>query len=88
MKGRVAWVAVIVILGLLGIGTVSNVLRLNATSEKIRAQAESGQAALDRQCKLLPVGRKLYTDALKRGVISGDDFELVLSSANVACSRP
>lgn len=88
MRGRVAWAAVILVLALLGAGTISNVVRLNATSARVRDQAAAGQAGLDRQCRLLPVGRKLYADALQRGKITTDDFELVVSTANVACARP
>lgn len=85
MKKRIAWVVVIVVLGLLGVGTVSNVVRLNATSARVSEQAANGQAALDRQCRLLPVGRKLYAGALKRQEITAADYKLVVSTAAVAC---
>lgn len=88
MRRRVIWAAVIAFLAALSVGTISNVVRQNAISARVQDQAAAGQAGLDRQCRLLPVGRKLYADALQRGKITTDDFELVVSTANVACARP
>lgn len=85
MKRRVAWITVIVVLALLGAGTISNVVRLNATSARVSEQAANGQAALTRQCQLFPISKKLYADALDRGKITADDFDLIVSTAATAC---
>lgn len=88
MRRRLIWAATILFLAALSVGTISNVIRANAISARVQGQALAGQKGLDRQCKLAPIGRKLYTDALQRGKITADDYALVVSTANVACSRP
>lgn len=85
MRRRVAWVLAIVVLALLGAGTISNVIRLNATSARVRDQAAAGQAGLDRQCRLFPVSKKIYADALDRGKITAGDFGLIVSTAETVC---
>jgi hypothetical protein len=77
--------ALVMFLALLGVGTVNNQLRINKANETLSTQAQAGQRALTRQCKLLPVGRKLYTAALERGEITAADYDLVLSTATTAC---
>jgi hypothetical protein len=77
--------ALVVFLGLLGLGTINNQLRINQANATLSAQAQAGQKALTRQCRLVPIGRKLYGAALKRGEITLEDFELVLSTAATAC---
>ena len=78
----------VVFLGLLGVGTISNQLKLNQTNARISEQASAGARGLVRQCQLLPVGKKLYADALERRVISAEDYDLVVSTASTACTRP
>lgn len=89
--GRVTRVAglwlLVVVLGLLGAGTISNQLRINRANAILADQAESGQRALNRQCSLFPVSKKLYADMLERRVISAEDYDLVVSTATTAC-RP
>jgi hypothetical protein len=77
--------ALILFLALLGVGTINNQLRINKANAVLSAQAESGQKALNRQCMLLPVGKKLYGDALDRRVITAADYDLVISTADTAC---
>jgi hypothetical protein len=80
--------ALVVLLALLGFGTISNQVRINRANATLAAQAEAGQKGLDRQCKLLPVGKKLYAWGLKNSKESGitpADYDLVISTANTAC---
>lgn len=77
----------VMVLALMGVGTINNQLRINKANAVLAAQAQAGQKALDRQCQLFPVGKKLYRDMLVRGKITADDYELVLSTANTACSN-
>lgn len=78
----------VAVLAGLGLGTVSNVLRLNGVNAKFAAQARNGQAGLNRQCRLVPVSKKIYADELARGKITADDFALVVSTAAAVCPRP
>lgn len=74
------------VIALLSIGTISNQIRINAANARLERNAMNGQRALIRQCALLPVGKKIYVDALRRRVITGEDYQLVLSSAVRACA--
>lgn len=78
-------VAVVVLMALLSVGTISGQVRINSTNARIAAQADAGARGLVRQCRLLPVGKKLYGDALERGKITPADYELVISTADTAC---
>lgn len=71
----------------LSVGTISNQFRINATNSRVSDQAESGQRALDRQCRLLPISRKVYAEMVDRGVITVAEYDLVFSTAARAC-RP
>lgn len=75
-------------MAMLAAGTISNQLRINDANTRLQAQAENGQKALTRQCRLLPVAKKLYADMLDRRVITVRDYDLVFSTADTACSRP
>lgn len=79
--------ALVIAMALLAIGTVSNQLKINAANNTLRRQAENGQRALNRQCALLPVSKKIYADALDRRVISADDLAAILSTAAAVCPR-
>lgn len=86
-RKSVALWALVVLLAALGAGTISNQLMINKANATLATQAENGQKALTRQCALLPIGKKIYTDALERRVISAADYDLVLSTANTACPK-
>lgn len=88
-KQMALW-ALVLFLGLLGFGTINNQLRINDANAKLAAQAANGQKALNRTCELLPISLKIYTDNLKRGVISAEDFATVTGTAAKACpnARP
>lgn len=75
----------VAVLGVMGIGTISNQLRLNGVNAKFAEQARNGQLGLDRTCRLLPVSKKLYADMLERGKITPADYDLVLSTASAVC---
>lgn len=79
------WALVVVLAGL-GLGTITNQLKINDANARLAAQAMNGQRSLNRTCQLLPVSRKIYTDALKRGVVNADDYDLVLSTATRVCA--
>lgn len=81
------WVLVFV-LAALSVATISGQLRINATNQAIADQASAGQRGLDRQCRLLPIGRKLYAWGLaneSESHITAEDFALVVSTAATAC---
>lgn len=72
-------------LALLGVGTINNQLRINQANARLASQAANGQRALNRTCRLLPVSKKMYTDALRRQVITAGDYDLVVSTATAVC---
>ena len=80
--------ALVLFLGLLGVGTISNQLRINKANAALAEQAAAGERGLNRQCQLLPVGKKIYKDALERRVITVGNYDLVVSTAETACSQP
>lgn len=80
--------ALVLFLGLLGVGTINNQLRINQANERLAAQARSGQQALNRTCRLVPVSRKIYVDMLERDKITPEDYDLVVSSAAQICPSP
>lgn len=77
--------ALVIVMALLGAGTVSNQFKINAANDRLRAQAEAGARGLARQCQLLPISKKLYADALDRHVISAGDYGLIVSTAVQYC---
>lgn len=77
--------ALVIAMALLAVGTISNQLRINTANSRLRAQALNGQRALNRQCALLPVSKKLFADAVQRDVISAEDFAAIVSTAAAAC---
>jgi hypothetical protein len=50
--------ALVVFLGLLGAGTISNQVRINQANGVLARQARAGQMSLNRTCKLLPITMK------------------------------
>jgi hypothetical protein len=78
------WVLVL-FLGLLGAGTINNQLRINQANALLARQARNGQLSLDRTCRLLPVSKKIYADMVERHVITVEEYDLVLSTANTVC---
>lgn len=83
------YVLVAVLAGL-GLGTVSNVLRLNGVNAKFAEQARNGQLGLNRQCHLLPISEKLYIWAATdpKSHITPDEAALVVSTATAVCPHP
>lgn len=77
--------ALVLFLGLLGLGTINNQLRINKANATLAEQAMNGQRALTRTCRLVPVTRKIYGDMLDRKKITVDDYELVIASAAAIC---
>jgi hypothetical protein len=77
--------ALVVFLGLLGAGTISNQVRINQANGVLARQARAGQMSLNRTCRLLPITMKAYGDLLDRGKITPVDYSLVLSTANTVC---
>lgn len=75
----------VVVMSILAVGTVSNVLRLNNTNSRLRAQAMNGQHALNRQCALVPITAKVYADAVSRRVITAREFGRIVGSAAAIC---
>jgi len=73
------------VIALLSAGTISNQLRLNKQGEQFRAQAENGQRALNRACRLAPNGVLIQRDALERGVITAKQFAAYVSATTHAC---
>jgi hypothetical protein len=80
--------ALVLFLGLLGVGTINNQLRINRANEILAAQARAGQQSLDRTCRLIPISKKIYVDALERDVITPRDYDVVVSSASQICPPP
>lgn len=80
--------SLVLFLALLGVGTINNQLRINQANERLAAQALAGQRALNRTCRLVPISKKIYVDALERDVITPDDYDLVVSSAAQICPAP
>ncbi len=88
-KKMLALWGLVAALALLGAGTINNQLRINDANTRLARQAADGARALDRQCRIRPVSKKLYADAFERGVVSADDVALVLDTAAQACgTRP
>lgn len=87
-KRRVrAGLPMILVMGmaLLAFGTVSNQLKINAANTALANQARNGQRALNRQCLLLPISKKLYADAVSRGKITPEEFGLIVSTGEQYC---
>lgn len=78
------WVLVAV-MAALAFGTISNQVRINAASTKLRAQAEAGAQGLARQCRLLPISKKLYADGVARHKITPQEFGLIVSTGHQYC---
>lgn len=79
---------IVAVMALLAVGTVSNVMRINAANTQLQRQAQNGQRALVRSCRLAGVSRKIYVDELDRGKITAEDFALFASTLVQACSSP
>ena len=77
--------SLVLFLALLGAGTINNQLRINKANEALAKQARSGQLALNRTCRLVPVSKKIYVDMLERRKITPEDYDLVVSSAVSIC---
>lgn len=57
-------------------------------ASRVQLQAVAGQHARTIQCQVAPVGRKVYTDALRRGVITPHDFGVYTQVVTFSCPRP
>lgn len=79
------WVLILV-LALMGIGTISNQVRINRANAVLSQQASDGAKALARSCKLAGVSKKIYVDNLQRKVITSDDFALFTDTLQQACA--
>lgn len=63
-----------IILAALSIGTCLNFIGIALALKGVKVQATAGQMARERQCRLLPVSKKVYRDAFRRGVITKADL--------------
>lgn len=92
MKTRIAKATpylLVAFLALLAVATISNVVRLNATNSKLRAQAQEGQNARTTQCRTFPIAIKLYTAAERFDLITPGDLKTYLAGGPRGCpSRP
>lgn len=56
-------------------------------ASRVASQSEMGQKARTVQCRLVPVARKVYTDAEVRRVITAEDLRLY-TSVFALCPKP
>jgi hypothetical protein len=78
--------AMVTVIALVAVLTVSNQVRINHTNRELARQAHAGQLGLNRTCALVPISKKIYADFLHRGVITRQDYLRVFGTAERACA--
>lgn len=77
----------VIILALLGVGTIYNVVRNQEAFNRLGAQSTAGAQAKIRQCKLFPISNKLITRAELAGWISAADLKTYIDTVPQDCGK-